>query len=64
MDMNIINTTLWSAQLQNHMRIYVTMFASGVVVMFKTMKLRMQITGWNAGIQPTKAHWSVTHYAK
>ena len=48
-DMNIINTTLWSdsyttAKSHAHLCYY----ASGVVVMFKTRKLHMQIIGWNS----------------
>ena len=49
MDMNIINTTLWlesCATAKPHM--HLCYYARGVAVMFKTRKLRMQITGWNS----------------
>ena len=48
-DMNIINATLWSdnfATAKPHA--HLCYYASGVVVMFKTRKLRMQIIGWNS----------------
>ena len=47
--MNIINTTLWSdssAAAKPHA--HLCYHTGGVVVMFKTRKLRRQITGWNS----------------
>ena len=45
-DMNIINTTLWSdssAAAKPH--VHLCYYAGGVAVMYKTRKLRRQITG-------------------
>ena len=47
--MNIINITLWSdssAAAKPH--VHLCYYARGVVVIFKTRKLHMQITGWNS----------------
>ena len=51
-DMNIINTTLWSRQLCSAAaakpHAHLCYYAGGVAVMFKTRKLRRQVTGWNS----------------